>query len=265
LWPPRHMARGSHRRLAERSWTGRRATSRQRPSGRSSLRRMNHRSSSLTSSVSKGSARRLITMTQRWFFAVPRGSNYQPPPPPPPPPPPEEPPPLEPGAVEAEPTALESDEPTVSTKLVGLLHGLLDPEYQAKPCCPCAEAAARTPSKRLAQWFSTASAIANGRYFSNSSGVSLGGVIRSSRSASVIDRYCLKPAIWSSTLRPSAVGAAIHQKAEITSGAASRGNRRGSHQPLFSAASSTGMPMEEAITKAANPTSVSKHLPPGDS
>ena len=47
--------------------------------------------------------------------------------------------------------------------------------------------------------------------------------MRSSRSRSVIDRYCLKPAIWSSTLRPSGVGAAIHQNADTTSGKASSG------------------------------------------
>src|SRR4029078_8539563 len=118
-------------------------------------------------------------------------SSHQPPPPPPPPPPPDEPPPLDPGDVEAQPTALDSDEPTLSTKSVGLLHGLLEPEYQAKLCCPCADAAARTPANRSAQRFSTPSESAKGRYFSKSSGVSRGGVIRSSRSRSVIVRYCL--------------------------------------------------------------------------
>src|SRR4051794_27376426 len=150
------------------------------------------------------------------------GADHQPPPPPPPPPPPDDPPPpdplLEPGAVEAELMVLASDEPTSPTKPLGLLHGLPLPAYQAKPCWPRAAAAARTPAKRSAQRFSTPSAIANGRNFSNSSGVSSGGVMRSSRSRSVIDRYCLKPAIWSRILRPSSVGAEIHQKAEITSG-----------------------------------------------
>ena len=42
----------------------------------------------------------------------------------------------------------------------GLFHGLLLPEYQAKPCWPCAAAAASTPAKRSAQRFSTPSAIA---------------------------------------------------------------------------------------------------------
>ena len=77
-----------------------------------------------------------------------RPGRYQPPPPPPPPPPPEDPPPpeplLDPGAVDAELTVLDSDEPTLSTKPVGLLQGLLDPEYQPNPWRPCAAAAART-------------------------------------------------------------------------------------------------------------------------
>ena len=59
--------------------------------------------------------------------------------------------------------------------------------------------------------------------------------MRSSRSRSVIDRYCLNPAIWSRTVRPSGVGAEIHQKAETTSGRASAGSSSGSHQPVFSA------------------------------
>src|SRR3954471_9250939 len=90
--------------------------------------------------------------------------RYQPPPPPPPPPPPEDPPPpeplLDPGAVEAELIVLEREEPTVSAKLVGLLHGLLEPEYHPNRCWPCAAAAARTPEKRSAQRFSTPSAMA---------------------------------------------------------------------------------------------------------
>src|SRR6476659_9444932 len=89
---------------------------------------------------------------------------YQPPPPPPPPPPPDDPPPpdplLDPGAVDAELIVLDSDEPTLSAKLPGLLQGLFDPEYHAKPCCPCAAAAARIPENRSAQRFSTPSAIA---------------------------------------------------------------------------------------------------------
>jgi hypothetical protein len=62
--------------------------------------------------------------------------------------------------VEAEPTALDSDDPTLSTKPVGLLHGLLEPEYQAKLCGPCADGAASTPANLSAQRFSTPSAIA---------------------------------------------------------------------------------------------------------
>ena len=65
---------------------------------------------------------------------------------------------------------LASDEPMLLAKPVGLLHGLPLPEYQAKPCWPWAAAAASTPAKRSAQRFSTPSAIAKGRYFSNSSG-----------------------------------------------------------------------------------------------
>src|SRR5512139_217714 len=65
-------------------------------------------------------------------------ADHQPPPPPPPPPPPDEPPPPEPldepGAVEAELTVLTSDEPTESTKPPVSVHGLEEPEYQAKPC-----------------------------------------------------------------------------------------------------------------------------------
>src|SRR5438128_1234770 len=87
------------------------------------------------------------------------GFNYQPPPPPPPPPPPDEPPPpeplLEPGAVDAELIVPASDDPTESAKRPGLLQGLLEPEYHAKPCCPCIAAAAKTPAKRSAQRFST--------------------------------------------------------------------------------------------------------------
>src|SRR3954469_3792533 len=104
------------------------------------------------------------------FIARPRSrssggpGDYQPPPPPPPPPPPDDPPPpeplLDPGAVEAELIVLESEEPTLSAKPVGLFHTLLDPEYHRKPCWPDAAAAARTPAKRSAQRFSTPSAIA---------------------------------------------------------------------------------------------------------
>src|SRR5438552_2850773 len=100
---------------------------------------------------------------RRWRFSGVLAS-YQPPPPPPPPPPPDDPPPpeppLEPGAVEAELIVLASDEPTLSAKPVGLFHGLLDPEYQANPCRPCAAAAASTLWNRSAQRFSTPSAIA---------------------------------------------------------------------------------------------------------
>jgi hypothetical protein len=63
--------------------------------------------------------------------------------------------------VEAELIVLDKDEPTLSAKPVGLSHGLLDPEYQAKPCRPWAvAAAASTPAKRSAQRFSTPSAMA---------------------------------------------------------------------------------------------------------
>src|SRR5687767_12084083 len=91
-------------------------------------------------------------------------ADYQPPPPPPPPPPPDEPPPpeplLEPGALEAELMVLDRLSPTLSAKPPGLSHGLLLPEYQAKPCCPWTAAAASTPAKRSAQRFSTPRAIA---------------------------------------------------------------------------------------------------------
>src|SRR5438552_12289676 len=98
---------------------------------------------------------------RRWRFSGVLAS-YQPPPPPPPPPPPDDPPPpeplLDPGAVEAELMVLAREEPTLSTKPVGLSHGLPLPEYQPKPWRPCAAAAARTPANRSAQRFSTPSA-----------------------------------------------------------------------------------------------------------
>src|SRR4051812_34054913 len=191
---------------------------------------------------------------------------YQPPPPPPPPPPPENPPPpeplLEPGAVEAELIVLASDEPMLSAKPVGLSHGLLDPAYQMKPWCPpgAAAAAARTLRKRSAQRFSTPKAIAYGRYFSNSWGVSSGGVMRSSRSRSVIERYCLKPAMRSRTARPSRVGAAIHQKQEMTSGKARIGSSRGRNQPLLSASPTTGTPIASATHSAPKTAKATSHL-----
>src|SRR3954451_3124938 len=93
-----------------------------------------------------------------------RRKRSKPPPPPPPPPPPDEPPPpeplLDPGAVEAELIVLDSEEPTLSAKPVGLSQGLFDPEYQTNPRWPDAAAAASTPAKRSAQRFSTPSAIA---------------------------------------------------------------------------------------------------------
>src|SRR6476659_773006 len=65
------------------------------------------------------------------------GKSYHPPPPPPPPPPPEKPPPpeplLEPGAVEAELIAVESEEPTSLVKRLGSSHGLWLPAYHANP------------------------------------------------------------------------------------------------------------------------------------
>src|SRR6478752_5941303 len=60
-------------------------------------------------------------------------AGHHPPPPPPPPPPPDEPPPpeplLDPGAVEAEATLLESEDPTVPTKAPGLDQTLPEPAY----------------------------------------------------------------------------------------------------------------------------------------
>src|SRR6188472_2865434 len=74
------------------------------------------------------------------------GVGYQPPPPPPPPPPPEKPPPpdplLDPGATDAEPTVLASEEPTLRVKPLASRHGLFEPAYQTKPCWPWAAAAA---------------------------------------------------------------------------------------------------------------------------
>ena len=46
--------------------------------------------------------------------------------------------------------------------------------------------------------------------------------MRSSRSVSVIERYCLNPAIWSRTFRPTGVGAAIHQNADKITGQAQK-------------------------------------------
>src|SRR3954447_11142219 len=102
----------------------------------------------------------------RFGFSGDRDASHPPPPPPPPPPPDDPPPPeplLEPGAVEAELIVLARDDPTVSANRPGLFHGSLDPEYQPKPCWPWAAAAASTPWKRSAQWFSTPSAMAKGR------------------------------------------------------------------------------------------------------
>src|SRR5690606_27006021 len=139
--------------------------------------------------------------------------NYQPPPPPPPPPPPDEPPPpeplLEPGAVEAEATLLASEAPTVPAKRAGLVHALLEPEYQPSVCPFCrpgsAAAAASTSANLSAQRFSTPSAIAWGKKRSNSSGVFSGGCIASRRSSSVIERYCSNPAMRSIPDRKSVV------------------------------------------------------------
>ena len=144
---------------------GRRPISTRRRSGRSSLRPTSRRCNWRTKLGFERDQRDALSRRPDARTAAPGlGLTYQPPPPPPPPPPPDDPPPpdplLDPGAVEAELIVLDSDEPTVSAKLVGLLHGLLDPEYQAKPCWPWAAAAASTPAKRSAQRFSTPSAIA---------------------------------------------------------------------------------------------------------
>jgi hypothetical protein len=81
----------------------------------------------------------------------------------------------------------------------------------------------------------------------------------------VIERYCLKPAIWSRTVRPSGVGAEIHQKAEITTGSARSGKTSGRYQPLLSAAPKIGIPSEKTMASAAKLTRVSRHLPAADS
>ena len=102
----------------------------------------------------------------RWSGARQRAASDQPPPPPPPPPPPDDPPPPDPlddpGAVEAEDTALDSESPIDPTNPPVSVHGLDDPEYQAKPALdPCAaDAAASIDVNRSAQRFSTSSAIA---------------------------------------------------------------------------------------------------------
>ena len=100
------------------------------------------------------------------------------------------------------------------------------------------------------------------KYFSNSSGVSCGIVMRSSRSRlgdreilfeagdMVEDLAALRASARRSTRRPKA-----------RSAAASSGRISGSHQPLFSAALRTGMPNAMATPKAATPTKVSRHLP----
>src|SRR5262245_32315638 len=90
---------------------------------------------------------------------------HQPEPPPPPPPPPEEPPPLlpplslEPGAVEAEAMVVLRSLPRWSAKPTGSLVQELEPAYQVAAAA-VAPAAASTPAKRVAQVFSTSSAIA---------------------------------------------------------------------------------------------------------
>src|SRR5215831_13405281 len=91
---------------------------------------------------------------------------YQPPPPPPPPPPPDEPPPLpppppslEPGAVEAEEIVWLRSPLKWLAKPTGSFDQLLLPAYQVLVAA-AAPAAASTPAKRLAQAFSTSSAMA---------------------------------------------------------------------------------------------------------
>src|SRR5215510_1451334 len=95
---------------------------------------------------------------------------YQPPPPPPPPPPPEEPPPplppppppplsLEPGAVEAEEIVWLRSPLRWLAIPAGSSDQLLLPAYQVAVAA-AAPAAASTPANRLAQAFSTSSAMA---------------------------------------------------------------------------------------------------------
>ena len=94
---------------------------------------------------------------------VNRTNNYHPPPPPPPPPPPEKPPPpdplLDPGASDADAIVLERSPPRLLAKPTGSCPQSWLPEYHVA-VAPAAAAAARTPAKRCAQWFSTSSAIA---------------------------------------------------------------------------------------------------------
>ena len=195
--------------------------------------------------------------------------SYQPPPPPPPPPPPDDPPPpdplLDPGAVEADADRARQRRSHVAARSrLDCPTGCCFPNTRQSPArCPVPPLPRRAgtgiawPSASLhpARWHKAGSAR-------TARACRPGAVIRSSRLRSAIDRYWRNPAIRSSTPRPSLVGAAIHAKAEITKGRASRGKRSGKKRPVERACGSSGKIIAAAIKAASTAIAVRTQRPP---